>query len=402
MSADRPSSDPVLMSAAGPRLTLLALGMFVIGTDSYVIAPLLSVIARDLDVGIAAAAQLVTVYALAFALCSPFVATVTARWPRRRTLGVGLAIFIAANAGAALAPSFAALLIARACAGLGAAVFAPVAGASAAGLVSAGRRGQALSILMIGLSSATALGSPLGTLIGNGTSWRAVFVVIATLAAAVMLALAVSIRDGSDVDAAPLSERLRPLRDPQVLTTLLTTFLVLTGLYISYTYISAVFDRATGHDGSRMAILQSVWGFAGIVGATMAGRLTDRFNTTVVVRLSLAVLIADFALMPWTSAYQASAAAAMLVWGLCAWGFVVPQQHRLLGVAPKSGSILLALYTTAVYAGSSASGVIGALALQVIDPHRLPLVGVVLIVSGLLVDECSRRRKGVSLAVPGL
>ena len=141
--------------------------MFAIGTDAFVIAPLLARIARDLDIGIAAAAQLITAYALAYALCSPFVATLTAHWRRERAVVTGLAVFAGANVAAAMAPGFAAVLAARAFAGLGAALFAPAASASAASLAAADRRGRALSIMMIGLSSATALGSPLGTVIGT-------------------------------------------------------------------------------------------------------------------------------------------------------------------------------------------------------------------------------------------
>ena len=209
-------------------------------------------------------------------------------------------------------------------------------------------------------------------------------------------------RGGAEVDGARLPERLRPLRDPRVFTVLLTTFLVLTGLYVSYTYISVIFDRATGQDGARMALLQSIWGFAGIAGTTLAGRLTDRWSGTAVVRLTLIVVFVDFALLPLTSAHTASAAAAMLIWGVCGWGFVVPQQYRLIGLAPESAPILLALYTMAVYAGTSASGVIGALALQFMDRHQLPLVGAGLILCGLAVEECARRRhKRTAFAMPG-
>lgn len=404
MTAPAPPQDVApASSAATPRLILLAAGMFAVGTDSFVIAPLLLFIARDFGVTIAAAAQLITAYALTYALCSPFVATLTAHWPRQRTMLAGLTIFVLANVGAAFAPGFANVLVARALAGLGAAIFAPVAAATATGLVAAGGRGRALSIMMIGLSSATALGAPLGTLVGSFADWRTVFLLVAALAATVGIAVTFSMRADAEVDGARLSERLRPLRDARVLSVLLTTFLVLTGLYVSYTYISVIFDRITGHGGARMALLQSIWGFAGIAGATMAGRLTDRWSGAAVVRLTLAVVILDFILMPLTSAHPAGAAAAMAVWGICGWGFVVPQQHRLIGLAPQSTPILLALYTMAVYAGTSASGVIGALALQVMDRHQLPLIGAGLILSGLAVDECSRRRdKGVSFAMPGV
>ncbi|MGN6572364.1 MAG: MFS transporter [Pseudolabrys sp.] len=384
----RPAGVP-----ADSRLGLLAAGMFAIGTDAYVIAPLLANIARDLDVGIATAAQLITAYALAYALSSPFIATLTAHWPRERTLAAGLTLFVAANAAAAMAPNFAAVLAARAFAGLGAAMFAPAASASAASLAADGQRGRALAIMMIGLSSASALGAPLGTIIGTVLHWRTVFLVVALVAAAVALAILASIRSGIETERASIGERLRPLRDQSVVATLLVTFLVLTGLYISYTYISVIFDRATGNDGARMAMLQSILGFAGIAGATIAGRLTDRIGSVAVVRAALLVLFADFALMPWTSGSAAPAAVAMLVWGVCGWGFAVPQQHRLVDRAPQSASILLALYTMAVYGGTSASGAVGALALQMIGPHRLPLVGAGFIISGLIIDECARRAR---------
>jgi hypothetical protein len=56
----------------------------------------------------------------------------------------------------------------------------------------------------------------------------------------------------------------------------------------------------------------------------------------------------------------------------------------------------------AVYGGRSASGVIGALALQVIDPHRLPLVGAGLILLGFAVDECARRRRRPAALASGV
>ena len=45
--------------------------------------------------------------------------------------------------------------------------------------------------------------------------------------------------------------------------TLATTLLVMFGVFLVYTYISVVFDRATGGDGAHLAALISVWGIAG-------------------------------------------------------------------------------------------------------------------------------------------
>ncbi len=382
------------VSASGnlTRLIALAGGMFAIGTDSFVIAPLLPRIAADLGVGVGLAAQLVTVYALTYAISSPLVATLTSRWAPERALTVGLAIFIVSNIAAAFAPDFLTLLLARCFAGLGAAVFAPMASATAAGLVPSNRRGFALSVLMMGLSAATALGAPIGTLIGTFASWRTVFLLVALLAVIAPWGIGRTGSAGVEVARPTLRERLRPLRNPMVLANLLTVFLVLAGLYVSYTYISIIFDRVTRGDGAVMALLQSVWGAAGIAGAVIAGRLTDRLGSRVVIMFMLSVAALNFALLPFTSAHLSSAIVAIVIWGICGWGFVVPQQHRLIDFAPRSAPILLALYAMAVYGGTAVSGVIGAVGLEFLDRHQLPFIGVALILAAIVVQEASHRR----------
>src|SRR5438874_11496732 len=73
-----------------PRILLLALGMFALGTDSFVIAGVLPVIAREMQVTEGLAGQLVTVFALTYALGGPVLAALMSRWSRNRTLIIAL------------------------------------------------------------------------------------------------------------------------------------------------------------------------------------------------------------------------------------------------------------------------------------------------------------------------
>ena len=72
----------------------------------------------------------------------------------------------------------------------------------------------------------------------------------------------------------------------------------------------------------------------------VAGGLTDRFGNRLVIYGRIAILALDFALMPWAGVSFVGAAAALAVWGVCGWGFVVAQQHRLVGIAPTLSAIL--------------------------------------------------------------
>ena len=136
-----------------PRVWLLALGTFAIGTDAFVVSGILPAVAGDLGVGLDAAGQVVTAYALTYALGAPLLAAVTARLPRGRTVTVALACFALANALCALAPTYWLLLGARVLAGVAAALYTPTAYALAAALARPERRGSALAAVAFGLTA---------------------------------------------------------------------------------------------------------------------------------------------------------------------------------------------------------------------------------------------------------
>jgi MFS transporter, DHA1 family, inner membrane transport protein len=371
------------------RLLVLALCTFAIGTDAYVVAGILPPVARSFDVSIAAAGQFVTVYSFAYAVLAPVMATLTAHWPRRHVLLAGLAVFIVGNILTATQPTFELALLSRAVAGLGGAMVTPTAGAAAAALVAPERRGLALAIVMAGLSGATALGAPIGTLVSSVGDWRLTIWFVAALGFVAAAGLLLVLPDVPLSAPLQLRERLAPLCDARVVTTLATSLLVIFGAFLIYTYTSVVFDRATGGDGAHLAALLSIWGVAATVGNLAAGSLTDRFGSRLVINVAIAVLALDFALMPLSGVSFASTAAAITVWGVCGWGFVVAQQHRLVSIAPALSSILLGLNASAMYLAVSASGAAGALAIRWLSPHDLPLLSMALVLGGALGAELS-------------
>ena len=139
-------------------------GALAVGTDAYVTAGLLPAIGRDLHEPASVTGQLVTVFMLCYALLAPLVGAALARWGIRQVLVAALCLFCLANAASALAPSLAALMVARGLAGVAAGVFMPVAATAAAALAGPERRDRALAVVLGGLSSGTVLGVPSGLL----------------------------------------------------------------------------------------------------------------------------------------------------------------------------------------------------------------------------------------------
>src|SRR4051794_24520398 len=164
----------------GPTL-VLALGTFAVGTDAFIVAGFLPSMARTLHVSTGAAGQSVTVFAVAYAVLAPVLATLTARLPRRMLLVGALVVLGVANLASALAPNLPLLIASRVLAAAGAAVYTPGAGAVGAALVRAELRARALAVVVGGLTVATALGVPLGDVAGHWLGWRAALGLVAAL-----------------------------------------------------------------------------------------------------------------------------------------------------------------------------------------------------------------------------
>jgi MFS transporter, DHA1 family, inner membrane transport protein len=374
------------------RLLVLALGMFALGTDSFVVAGVLPEIARSFGVGIGAAGQMTTVYSVTYAVLAPVIATLAAHVPRKRLLLTGLAVFVIANLGTAFAPTFGVALATRALAGFGAAVYSPTATGSASTIVPPDRRGFAIAVVLTGLTVSTALGSPVGTIIAGLGNWHWTMVFVAALAALSGVGVMSFLSDIPMLPAVPFSKRLKPLADARVSLTLTSSLLFFSGVFMVYTYFSVVFDRAIGGNTVLLGGLLVLWGLAGVVSNLLAGRLSDRIGSRAVLVTMLAVVTADFVLLKGASASLSTAIAAIVVWGTFGWGVLVPQQHRLVTIAPAAAPILLGLNNSATFFGATAGGLLGAAAIRMFGGHALGYAGAVFVAAALIVAELAARK----------
>ena len=373
------------------RLLVLALGMFALGTDSFVIAGVLPQMAHSFHVGIAAAGQMTTIYALTFAVLAPVIAALASCIPRKQLLLAGLVVFVLANLGTALAPTLSVALTTRALAGLGAAMFSPTATGSAAMIVPRERTGYALAVVVTGLTVSTALGAPIGTIIGGLTDWRWTMVFVAVLAAVSAMGVLAFLSHIPLPPSISLAKRLAPLADARVGFTLGTTFLFYAAAFTVYTYFAAIFGQAIAGNTGVLGGLLVLWGAAGMMSNVLAGRLIDRMGTRKVLNVMLAVVLTDFVLLHGTASHLWTAIAAVFVWGACGSGTVVPLQHRLVSIAPPIAPILLGLNSSAIYLGTTVAGLIGAAGIQTLGAPKLGYIAAAFVAASLIVAECSAR-----------
>jgi MFS transporter, DHA1 family, inner membrane transport protein len=373
------------------RLLVLALGMFAVGTDSFVVAGVLPEVARSFHIGIGAAGQMTTIYAATTGILAPVIAALAARVPRKTLLLIALVSFVVANLGTAFAPTFALAMVTRALAGAAAAAFSTTATSSAAAIVPPERRGAAIAAVIAGLSLSTALGAPLGSLIGSLSDWHWTMAFVAALAAASALGVMALLSHIPVLPPVSLAKRLAPLSDRRVGLTLASTFLFFTAAFTIYTYLSAVFDRAIDGNTVVLSGLLVLWGAAGTVSNFLVGPLVDAIGNRKVLATLLLFIVADFVLLPWTSTRLSTAIPAILVWGFCGWGMLVPQQHRIVGIAPALAPIVLGLNSSATFLGTTTAGVVGAIGIQMVGGPKLGFVAAAFAAGALLLAELAAR-----------
>jgi predicted MFS family arabinose efflux permease len=339
------------------RLYPLALGNFAVGTGMFVTAGLLTPISHDLDISLSAAGQLMTVFALAYALLSPVLAALTARLSRRRVLLIALAVFVLGNALTALAPTYPLVMVTRVIAAAGAAMFTPTASGVANALSSPERRGRALALVMGGLSVSSAIGVPLGTWLGSVSSWRATIWLVVGLGVLGFVGVAAVVPDVMIEATGRLADRFAPLADRRVVAVLTTQLLMFAAGFAAYTYIGSLFDLPLP------AVLWA-WGIGGVVGNQVGGRFTDLYGPRRMVLIGITASTVFLALIPVANLALPVALVWAFCWGALGWLVAPAQQYRTVAAVPHNVPIGLGLLSSAQYVGLFVAGITGGLALD--------------------------------------
>jgi predicted MFS family arabinose efflux permease len=338
---------------------MLALGTFAIGTDAFIIGGILPEIAQDLSASIGKTGLVVSVFSLSYALGSPIVSALSARWRRSTVMGGGLAVFSVANLLSALSPTLACLLATRVIAALAAGLVAPASYALASILGSSHNRGKILAIIAAGFTSAIVLGVPLGVFIGKYAGWRGSLIFVAILGAIATLSMfGAGVPESDSTKSAPgLSEQLRIVSCPETII-VLTPFLIWSiANFGLYTFIAAILGRQLS--ATAIPALLLLFGLGGMAGNFIGGALSDRYGTRWPTIICLAMLICALATIEPASSSITAASVTMTWWAICMAALFTLQQQRAIAANPEQSNLALALNNSALYLGASVGAAAG-------------------------------------------
>ncbi len=359
-------------------LISLLLGSFAIGTTEFVVTGLLPAIAADLGTTIPEAGLLVSGYAISVVIGGPLLALVAARFPRKPAILAVVALFLFGHVIAALAPSFAVLMVGRAVAAAAHGCYFGLAILLGTSIVPRDRRGMALAIIVGGINVANIVGVPLGTAVGNAFGWRSAFVMVGLIALAAFIAIAIFAPNPprSAQAESSLREQVRALGNRRVLSSYGIVVLHMIAFWSLSTFIAPYF-LDTGDVGEDiLPLVLLAFGVFGGLGIVAGGRYADRYpvgSITVTFPLMVVCFLVTWLATPWW--WPSGVLAIGLVWTIGSLAIIGVQNRILVGAAAApelASSLISAVFNIGIAAGAA----IGAQALAGGMPVAdLPLIG---------------------------
>jgi EmrB/QacA subfamily drug resistance transporter len=159
----------------GWTIALAGLGVFMTALDTMVVSTALPVLRVSLHAGLSGLEWTVNAYLLAFACLMMTGAALGDRFGRRHMFGIGIGVFTAASAAAALSPSVGMLIVARIVQGAGAAIAFPLTLTLISEAFPVAKRGAAIGMWGAIGGMAAAFGPVIGGAIVSGISWHWIF-----------------------------------------------------------------------------------------------------------------------------------------------------------------------------------------------------------------------------------
>ncbi|KOR89379.1 MFS transporter [Paenibacillus solani] len=340
---------------------ILALAVFLIGTIEYIITGVIEMIAMDLGVSTSEAGLLVTVFALAAAIIAPMLITLTINADRKKLLMTTLGVFIASNGLMLVDLTYESLLWVRIIQGASGGIATVVAMAVATRLVEKEKRGNAIGIILMGLSSSLVLGVPIGTFFSEMFGWRVLFILISLLSILPLFIIYKKVPAIKEEEKVTIRMQLSILKNPTILIALVITLLYVGGYATLFTYITPFLQATSSLSMNEISGVLFLAGVCSFVGSKIGGQLADAKGSKFTIYLGLLLQGATLLLFALAGVNLFVLIVVLMIFMLATWSISPAQQLFLVTLAPRNPDIALSVNTSFIQFGFALGSGLGGL-----------------------------------------
>lgn len=380
------------------RETLLILTLtlvsFVLGTTEYVIVGVLKEIEHAMKVSLAAAGALVSGFAIAYAIGTPFAVAALSKLSRRSSILIGFGIVLALNLLTVFATTFYSLMAIRIVSAVACGLTVSLSISIASDAVQQERRGEAIAWILGGFSIANVLGVPLGTFIGQHLNWWMTFVVTAGIGVIPFILMFRILPRQTTTITSSFSDQMVLFMKPRILLACLIPVLGNSCIFVTFTYITPLLGQSMGVPARWISGVLLIYGACSIlsnwIGAKIAkgdflSKLKWLFIIQAVIFVGLSLTVSNlwlgltFLFLIGCLSSSMSAASQLYLFDVSG------------VVAPKSKAFASTLLPVSANVGIALGSGIGGLAVNMGGVNWVPPVAVVLALSAFVITKVCQR-----------
>lgn len=343
---------------------LLALAAFLIGTIEYIITGIIQMVAHDLHVTTSTAGLLVTSLALSAAIGAPIVIALTINMDRRKILTWTLIIFILSNFITSISHSFEMVLMTRVLQGISGGTAIVVAMAVATRLVEREKRGTAIGIILMGLSSSLVLGVPIGTFLSSMIGWKALFAAIGVITLIPLIVVYRRIPSMKEQEPMTLRMQLSILKDKRILLAVAVTLFYVGGYSTLFTYLTPFLQKSANLSITEISGILLLAGICSFLGSSLGGMAADKKGPIFTIFSGIILQIMMLMLLAFVTGNLVVMVAVIMIWMIATWSTSPAQQLYLVTLVPKSPDIALSVNTSFIQFGFALGSGLGGIVLN--------------------------------------
>lgn len=335
---------------------------FLIGTETFLIAPLIPTIAKDFSSSINSVAQAVTAYVLVYAVTAPFLGSFSDKFGRQIFIVAGSMVFLLGNLLSSFATGVGFLILSRAVTGLGGATAGPAMWAYIGDTTHPSIRGRIMGGGMAAFSLGQVIGVPIGTYIARYLSWHWTFRYIG-IGVLVMIFLLMFCFNKSLINKSgksscqKISSILAIWRSKALRLALIITFLSQAANLGAYTYLGVLLKTHFSLSLEQLGFTGIIVGIASMLGALIGGKLADYFRNN---ELQEEQLVGIWTIILGGSIFGVTIAPSLwmsmsflALWFLASGAFTTAQQTLLTMLVPNNRAASISWNNSIMYLGTA-------------------------------------------------
>ncbi|MFS8213030.1 MFS transporter [Paenibacillus polymyxa] len=377
------------------KVYILAIVSFLVGTSEYIISGILDQIATTMGIAVSAAGQLITVFSLAYAIGTPILMAVTAKWDRRKLLLSSLGLFAVANVLSFILPGFGMFIAARILMALGAGMVVVTALSIAAKIAPAGKQASSIATVTMGFTASLIIGVPLGRMISSAYGWKTVFLGIALTGIIALIVISMTIPRLKGDRPVPLLQQFALLKKPEVALGLGITFFWLGGYSLAYTYISPYLLNVSGVGEDMLSSVLLAFGIASLIGSKIGGYSADKKGIPFTLLGGMVLHGISLLLLPFAAHSLIAVFALLILWSFAAWTTGPTQQYNLVTLVPESSGVMLSLNQSTMQLAMAAGAGIGGVVVGQVSLASITWFGATGVVIAIVAVYLLSRRSSV-------